>query len=130
MIKKLEHTAIIVKNMEDSIPFYTETFNFKLRTRGNNGKRDMAFLYHEHQPEFEIELIQDLEGSVTYNGNGVVNHLAFTVEDIHKSMDYYKEKGIIFYSETPNTAIDGAKTIFFDGPNGELLQLVQPTRTY
>ncbi|WNF38565.1 VOC family protein [Bacillaceae bacterium IKA-2] len=130
LIKKMEHTAIIVKNMEESINYYMEMFGFKMRTRGSNERRDMAFLYHENLPQFEVELIEDLKKDSVYAEVGVVNHLAFTVEDIYVAIDYFKKKGIIFKSHSPNIAVDGAKTIFFTGINGELLQLVQPTRTY
>ncbi|MBU8907625.1 VOC family protein [Desertibacillus haloalkaliphilus] len=129
MIKKLEHTAIIVKDIEESIDYYCDMFGFKLRAKGDNGIRYLAFLYHEHQPEVEIELMQDMKEGTEYSSVGIVNHLAFTVDHIEESIDYYKKKGVVFNSETINRSVDGAKTIFFHGPNGELLQLVEPTRT-
>jgi lactoylglutathione lyase len=36
MIKKVEHVALIVTNMEKSIEYYSEMFGFKLRARGEN----------------------------------------------------------------------------------------------
>jgi lactoylglutathione lyase len=45
MIQKIEHTAIIVKDMERSILFYTEMLGFKLRLGGNGTNLKMAFLY-------------------------------------------------------------------------------------
>ncbi|MCF8564287.1 VOC family protein [Alicyclobacillus tolerans] len=127
MIKKVEHVAIIVNNMEESIRYYCDLFGFKLRTTGSNPRREMSFLTHTQQPSFEIELIRDLEGKDTYSNKGLVNHLAFTVENIQEAMEYYRGKGIVFNADEPSTAIDGGKTIFFDGPNGELLQLVEPS---
>lgn len=124
----MEHTAVIVKDLDESIKYYIEMFGFELRTRGKNELRDMAFLFHTDYPQFEIELIEDLKKEVKYEEVGIVNHLAFTVEDIFAAINYFKEKGVTFKSETPNTAIDGARTIFFYGINDELLQLVQPTR--
>lgn len=127
MIRKIEHTAIIVKNMDESIKYYAETFGFKVRKRGNNERREMVFIYLENDPDYEIELIQDLVPIATYSPNGLVNHLAFTVDNMDESITYFTSKGIIFKTNTPNIAIDGAKTIFFNGPNGELLQLVERT---
>lgn len=130
IIKKIEHTAIIVKNIDESIAFYTDMFGMKLRTKGSNGKRILAFVYFEEHPESEIELIQDIDGEQTdYSPTGIVNHLAFTVEDIEAAIEHFKTKGLSFKAEAPGTSIDGAKIIFFEGPNGELLQLVQPTRS-
>lgn len=127
MIKKVEHTAIIVKNMDDTLAFYSSIFGFKLRMRGSNAKREMAFIYHGVYPDFEIELIRDLIPGQEYSVNGVVNHIAFAVDDIEESIKYYSSKGVIFKSASPNIAIDGRKTIFFEGPNSELLQLVEQT---
>lgn len=128
MIKKIEHTAIIVKNLEESIHYYTTIFGMSLRTKGDNKQRSMAFLYFETDPAHEIELIQDLQPGAEYAAAGIVNHLAFTVENMEEAVRFYEGKGIEFHTDKPNVAIDGAKTSFFTGPNGELLQLVEPVR--
>ncbi|UTR11926.1 VOC family protein [Evansella sp. LMS18] len=128
MIKKTEHVALIVTDMDRSIEYYSAMFDFEVRARGASPKREMVFLKHKNQPGFEIELIKDLVPLGSYSEKGIVNHLAFTVDNIHEAISYYRDKGITFNSEQPNTAIDGAKTIFFNGPDHELLQLVQPNR--
>jgi lactoylglutathione lyase len=126
MIKKVEHVALIVTDMEKSIAYYSSMFGYQLRTRGQSPTRDMAFIYHENQPGFEIELIKDLQPMGDYSDKSIVNHLAFTVENIEDAIQFYREKGIQFNSDKPNTAVDGAKTIFFYGPDRELLQFVEP----
>jgi lactoylglutathione lyase len=88
----------------------------------------MVFLYHDDQPDFEIKLISDLQPEGGYSYKGIVNYLTFTVDNIEEAMDYYRNKGIEFNSEKPNTAIDGAKTVFFYGPDRELLRFVQPEK--
>nr|WP_246869516.1 VOC family protein [Priestia megaterium] len=45
MIKKMEHTAIIVANMDHAIQYYSDMFGFKVRLRGSSKTREMAFLY-------------------------------------------------------------------------------------
>jgi len=127
MIKKVEHVAIIVADMETSIHFYTSLFGFALRTRGETKTRELAFLYHEAQPDFEIELIRDRTKAESFAQKGIVNHLAFTVDHMEEAISYYREKGIQFLAESPNPSIDGGKTIFFHGPNQEMLQLVEPS---
>ncbi|WP_134703402.1 VOC family protein [Ammoniphilus sp. YIM 78166] len=126
MIKKVEHTALIVKDMDQSIEYYQRLFHFQLRIRGTTQARELAFLFHPNQPSFEIELIRDIESTNDYASKGIVNHLAFTVENIEECIDKLKQEGVTFLTETPNSSIDGGKTIFFYGPNEELLQLVQP----
>ncbi|MFQ6583561.1 VOC family protein [Priestia megaterium] len=125
MIKKMEHTAIIVGNMDETIHYYGDMFGFKVRLQGSNEKREMAFLYLEEQPGMEIELIRDIDPIGEYNKSGIVNHLAFTVEDINKAIQHYKSKGIEFLSPEPQPTLEGGHMILFHGPNDELLQLVE-----
>ncbi|MEW4207524.1 VOC family protein [Priestia megaterium] len=125
MIKKMEHTAIIVGNMDETIHYYCDMFGFKVRLQGSNEKKEMAFLYLEEQPGIEIELIRDIDPIGEYNKSGIVNHLAFTVEDINKAIQHYKSKGIEFLSPEPQPTLEGGRMILFHGPNDELLQLVE-----
>ncbi|ARF14675.1 VOC family protein [Sporosarcina sp. P12(2017)] len=125
MITKIEHIAIVVKDMEESIAFYSKVFGCKVRLRGENSSREMAFLYVKSHPDTEIELIKDIDTVGQYNQSGIVNHLAFTVEDIDKSIKYFKEHGIIFNSIEPQPTLEGGRMILFNGPNDELLQLVE-----
>ncbi|MFJ8237108.1 VOC family protein [Ureibacillus sp. NPDC094379] len=124
MIKKIEHTAIIVKNLEESIKFYEDILNLKLRAAGSNDTRKMAFLYVEDNPQVEIELIEELTniGQLT---DGVVDHLAFAIENMTEAMEELKIKGIEFLTEEPKLTIFGDKMILFRGINGELLQLIE-----
>ena len=126
MIKKAEHVALVVADMDRSIAFYTKMFGYQVRARGENAVREMTFLSHPNQPGFEIELIRDVKPGSEYGTQSVVNHLAFTVENIEEAIRYYGERGLMFTSEEPKQAIDGGRTIFFHGPDQELLQFVQP----
>ncbi|MBY0200775.1 VOC family protein [Priestia megaterium] len=125
MIKKMEHVAIIVTDMDETIKYYSDMFGFKVRLRGSSNTREMAFLYLEEQPSVEIELIRDINPIDDYNKSGIVNHLAFTVKDINKAINYYKKKGIEFLSPQPQPTLEGGRMILFYGPSDELLQLVE-----
>jgi lactoylglutathione lyase len=128
MIKKMEHTAIIVANMDHAIQYYSDMFGFKVRLRGSSKTREMAFLYLVEQPSMEIELIRDIGPLGEYNKSGIVNHLAFTVEDINQAISYFEKKGIKFLSDQPKSTLEGGLMILFYGPNGELLQLIERAR--
>ncbi|MDR6999748.1 VOC family protein [Neobacillus niacini] len=125
MISKMEHVAIIVKDMDRSIQFYSEIFGFKVRLRGSNPNREMAFIYLESQPDMEIELIRDIKFLGEYSENGIVNHLAFTVTNIDEEIRYLKEKEIEFSSDDVKPTLEGGRMILFRGPDEELLQLVE-----
>lgn len=121
----MEHVAIMVKDMEQSIQFYSEIFGFHVRLRGKKKDREMAFLFLESQPSMEIELIKEFETMNQYSENGTVNHLAFTVEDIDTTISFLKEKNITFTSDEIKPTLEGGRMILFRGPNQELLQLVE-----
>ncbi|MDR6998893.1 VOC family protein [Neobacillus niacini] len=125
MIKRVEHVGIIVSDMEGSIKFYETLLDFKVRVRRNNGDKELTFLSHQGLPGFEIELIRDLQQGVQYSEYGLVNHLAFVVEDIEKAISSYRQSGIVFETSEPKHGINGRKTIRFRGPNGEMLQFVE-----
>lgn len=125
MIQKIEHIAVVVQDLERTIQFYQDLFGFQLRIKGQNDVREMAFIYLESKPEVEIELIRDRTPTTEYSADGIVNHIAFSVENLDQVMKELQEKGITFHSEEPKKAIDGARMIFFQGLNKELLQLVE-----
>jgi lactoylglutathione lyase len=41
----MEHVAIIVKDMDQAIEYYSDMFDFKVRLRGSSKTKEMAFLY-------------------------------------------------------------------------------------
>ncbi|MFT9848225.1 VOC family protein [Aneurinibacillus sp. REN35] len=126
MIKKMEHVAVIVSDMDRSIDFYKEMFDYQVRLRGENEVREMTFLYHNAQAGMEIELIRDLAPQGSYSDSGIVNHIAFTVDNIEEAISYYRNKGIVFNTEEPKPTLEGGRMILFYGPDRELLQLVEP----
>ncbi|VEF46640.1 glyoxalase family protein [Bacillus freudenreichii] len=125
MIQKMEHTAIMVHDMERSIEFYCEVLGFKVRLRGRKPDREMAFLYLPSQRDMEIELICDVDSTVSYNEDGIVNHLAFIVNDIEAAIRYLKNKRVEFCSNEIKPTLEGGRMILFWGPSRELLQLVE-----
>jgi lactoylglutathione lyase len=92
------------------------------------GKK-LTFLTHHGLPEFEIELIRDLQQTTHYSENGLVNHLAFVVDNMEQIMNCCKQKGIIFLTNEPKQGINGRKTIRLKGPNGEILQFVEERKS-
>ena len=125
VIKRIEHTAIIVRNLEEAIAFYEEKLNFELRTTGNTGTRKIAFIFVKGNPGSEIELIEELTDIEAPEKNGVIDHLAFAVDNIVEAIKELKSKQVQFLSDEPRSTATGGKMIFFKGLNDELLQLIE-----
>lgn len=120
---KLEHVGIMVNNMDESLAFYQNILGLKLRNREwINDSVELAFLYFPEQPSVEVELVYGNQ----VEGEGIVNHLAFTVENIEAEIARFKEAGVTLVDEVPRTILkDEVKIAFFEGPNGEKLELVE-----
>ncbi|MBS4194188.1 VOC family protein [Lederbergia citri] len=119
----MEHVGIMVNDMDESLAFYQNILGLKLRNREwLNDTVELAFLYFPEQQSVEIELVF----GVRVENEGIVNHLAFTVEDIEAELIRFKEAGIKLIDEESRSILkDNVKIAFFHGPNGEKLELVE-----
>ena len=119
-VKKLEHLGIMVRDIEASIAFYTEVLGLehKYTMTHTNGVIQLAFLAFP-------ELIQGYNADLPAEGK--VHHAAFTVDDIETEFERLKALPQVELREEEMTTLpNGARYFFFYGPDGELLELVQP----
>lgn len=123
-MKKLEHIGVMVKNMDESIRFYTEVLGLQLDRRVPLDETlELAFLTFPGQESVEIELIGRYGDNLSEHG--IVNHIAFTVDDIEAEMKRLTAAGVQWIDQTPRTILNGIKIAFFYGPNGERLELFE-----
>lgn len=115
------HIGIRVSNIEVSEKFYSEVMGFTLKERFENEKLILVFLQNENTV---IELVYQKDGLYNYVKNGILEHMAFTVPDIEKYVEKLKEHNITFISKNI-IKFKGELIIFFEGPDGEKLELVQ-----
>ncbi|MDT8861326.1 VOC family protein [Alkalihalobacillus sp. MEB130] len=125
MIKRVEHVGIMVKDMEKSVSFYKDILGFSVRARLDRGDKELVFLSHEGLREFDIELILDRQTPDIYFENGLVNHVAFVVDDINEVIMMCNKKGIHLEMGPVKKGMNGRKTMRFRGPNKEMLQFVE-----
>ena len=78
---------------------------------------------------FWLELIQPGDGTPVDAKGGVLPHLAIEVEDLPSCVEELKAMGInTFKTEKINVLNDlfgGLQNIFFTGPDGELIELIE-----
>lgn len=115
------HIGIRVRDIEKSSKFYCEILGFELKERFENEKLILLFLKNENTV---IELVYAKNNEYDYVRNGILEHMAFTVDDIKKYVDKLKENNIKFISKDI-IKFKGEYIIFFEGPDGEKLELVQ-----
>lgn len=125
MLQKVEHVGIQVRDLDRSIKFYTEVLGLTLRKRVRlNETTELAFL---PLGESEIELICK-STEFTFAKEGIVNHLTFRVGDVAGALDHLRKHQVELIHEQPLFLEKlGTRIAFFWGPDGEKLELFEPS---
>ncbi len=131
MVSKVDHIGIAVANLDETLKFYTDILGLKLQATETvtDQKVRVAFL---PLGDTEIELLEstDPEGPIAKfiesKGQGI-QHIAFRVDDIEKSLAELKAKGVRLIDEKPRYGAGGAKIAFLHpkATNGVLVELCQ-----
>ncbi|MGD6775056.1 VOC family protein [Sutcliffiella horikoshii] len=124
-IKRLEHVGIMVKDIQKSIEFYTKIVGFSLKGQLDhpNGEIKLAFLGFNESDETELELIQGYNDDLPVEGK--VHHIALTVDDVDTEHERLKGLDVTFIEQEITTLPNGARYIFFAGPDGEWIELFE-----
>ena len=115
-IKRVEHIAIAVKSLGESISFLRDTFGLPLEYEEQIGQTRLAML---PVGETYVELLegQGPESGVTRwideKGPGLF-HICFEVEDIDGALAELRAKGIALRDERPRIGHGGARIAFID----------------
>lgn len=130
-IKKIDHIAIVVDDIEKPLAFWRDMLGLPLDhiddVRGQEAM--VAFL---PIGESEVELVKptsDLSGLGRYlkkRGPGL-HHICFQVESLATLLDQLREQGVRLINETPVT-LEGGKRMAFIHPksaNGVLVELYE-----
>jgi len=124
-ISKMEHVGIQVKNLEETIDFYTKVLGLELLQKEGHPDPNLriAFLGFKHEDETLIELIEGYNPDLPAEGK--VHHIAFTVDNIEEEIARVKQHNVTFIDETITTLPNGARYVFFHGPDGEWIELFE-----
>lgn len=128
-MKGLAHIAVLTTDIEKSIKFY-ERLGGMCTARGSvqkpTGVNQLAMLSIWG---FEFEFIQPGDGTVVDPVGGVIPHIAIEVKDLMHAVNMLKAMGVnTFRTEQPtvlNDLFGGLQNMFFTGPSGELIELIE-----
>jgi methylmalonyl-CoA/ethylmalonyl-CoA epimerase len=131
MITSLDHIGIAVYDVHQALSFYTQTLGLKLEgTKEGKQNRVKAALLKAGDATLELLEPLDQESSIAKHlqkrGQGI-HHLAFKVDNIEKTLEQLKNKGVILIDEEPRTGIEGGKIAFLHPKStaGVLIELCE-----
>jgi methylmalonyl-CoA epimerase len=115
-IKRVEHIAIAVDSMKQSLELMRDTFGLDLEYEEQIGQTKLAML-PVGQTYIELLEGQGPESGVTkwieQKGTGLF-HICFEVEDIEGAIAELKAKNVKLQSETWKIGHGGSKIVFLD----------------
>jgi methylmalonyl-CoA epimerase len=133
MPKRIDHIAVIVRSLEEALPFYRDTLGITpsaIKEVSSEQVR-IAFLPLGGPGGSKIELVEPLNSEsglakfLEKRGEGL-HHICLEVEDIDEALEDMKEKGAPILDVQPRQSADG-RAIFLHpkGTHGVLLELVE-----
>lgn len=116
MIKKVDHIGIAVKNLDETVAYYTNVLGLKLVKIEEVETQQVKVAFID-AGNVKLELLEPMSekstifGFIEKRGQGV-HHVAFGVTSIEERMKELREKGVRLLSEGPLPGAGGAQVAF------------------
>ncbi|MEM1563732.1 MAG: methylmalonyl-CoA epimerase [Candidatus Bathyarchaeia archaeon] len=131
MFTGMDHIGVAVKNLDDAIGVYRDILGFKLLGIHVLTERKVKVAFFSTGGETQIELLEPLGSDspvakfLESRGEGI-HHIAVKVDDIEKTLEELKKKGVMLIDEKPRAGAEGKKIAFIHpkSTKGVLLELV------
>lgn len=122
---KFDHVAILTKDLEESVKFYTQVLKFPIVRTIESKDLRIVFIDAGGATIELFGLVGNQAKPLERKWENIgIKHIALEVEDIEKVCSKLKSRGIKFEGE-PSVAVGGPKIAFFEDPNGIAIELIQ-----
>jgi methylmalonyl-CoA epimerase len=135
MIRRLDHIAIAVPDLEAAITRFVDDLGIELGGREDVPSESTSTVFLPIDGT-QIELIHPMNGQgpvATYleKRGGGLHHLCFETDDIEADMKRLKEKGYRFLSDVPKPGAHGSRVAFIHpkSAGGVLIELAEHSRS-
>lgn len=118
--QSIDHIGVRVDDAERSIAFYTQVLGMRLSERRPFNQIELIFLELDGQI---VELIAGAHDEVPDRGR--VDHIAFKVENLEAAIAEITAAAPQVVFTDIKAMWDGLRVVFFSGPDGEWLELVE-----
>jgi methylmalonyl-CoA/ethylmalonyl-CoA epimerase len=130
MVNKIDHIAVVVKDIEQAAKTYADMFGFKVVERMAGPSNEFTSVMLE-LGEMRVELFQPLKEGTSFSRfleekGGGLHHVSFATDDIEKEINNLKAKGKKLLDDKPRQ-LPNAKIVFVHPSAAEnvLIELVE-----
>ncbi len=122
---KINHIALLVENLKETLNFYEELFDFKYEKEIEYEDSKVVFLQSMSDISFKLELI-DLTNHQKREMNGsTYDHICFETTDFESFLKKLSNSEWIVEQPTVEINKFGARFLFISGINGENIQVLE-----
>ncbi len=122
---KYLHTMLRVKNLDDSLSFYTEKLKMTLFKKSVNEQYKYTLAFVGYDESAMIELTYNWGKDDGYDLGTGFGHIALGYDDIYSLCDQLRESGVAIKRE-PGAVKGGSTHIaFITDPDGYPIELIQ-----
>lgn len=115
----VHHVNVQTNDMQKSVQFYTEVLGFVIVSQREIGDIKLVNL------RLGASIIELKEtGEEPISRDGVIDHLAIRVSDIHAALELIKKQGMELITAEPKAIGKNEYILFFRGPAGEKIELI------
>lgn len=132
-IKKIDHIALVVDDIEDALEFWHDVLGLEL-SHVEDVPEQASVVAFLPTSDSEVELVKpttDDSGVARFlqkRGPGI-HHICFEVYDIEETLSHLKERGVRLINDTPQIGTGGKKIAFIhpESTHGVLVELYELT---
>lgn len=133
MVRDIDHIAVVVKNIEEKLPLYTQVMGFRLtniETVEHMGVRVAMLQSETGTTHMELlEPIREDTGVARFlqKKGEAIHHLCFLVEDLQAELDRLAAQGLRLIDSVPRKGEGGSMVAFLhpEACHGVLVELKQ-----
>jgi len=114
-MKKIDHIAIAVNSLEDSIKVYTALLGVEPELETISAEKVKTAIYDLNGVSLELIEPTGDDSPITkflQNRGEGLHHVCLKVDNLEETMDELKEKGIDIIDEIPKIGAEGKKIVF------------------
>ena len=143
MVKSFLHVGVGVKDLEESIRFYTEVMEMEEEYRTHNEGEKISRIVDVENVDMDVCVVRKdnlrIELLAYKNANSItrqshikqdsigLTHLAFQVDDVDKEYEKIKALGYQFNAPPMVARENGPKITYFKGPDNVIIEIYQKT---